>query len=81
MAEKMNAEPPQQRRISNAPRRYQNSQSHQFDTPKDWYRSSYFEVLDNAINSLEKRISNKEIPALIAIEDVISKGWAGKNCR
>ena len=73
----MNAAPPTLRRNVRAPRRIESSEPHQFALPEEKYKMDYFCVVDSTINCLEKRISDKALPALIAIENIIISGWHG----
>lgn len=76
-ASTMNSAPPALRRNARAPRRIQTSEPHQFASPKENFRVDYYSVVDSTINCLEKRISDKALPALIAIENIIISGWHG----
>lgn len=52
----------------NAPRRLQGSSSHVHQSPEEYYRAAYFNILDNAINALRNRVVCKAVPVLLCIE-------------
>lgn len=75
-AQQHGQEEPQQPRQPRAPRRFQDSDPHVFKTPKDMYRSVWFDALDNVISGLQDRVSSKAISVLSAIEDLLLSAWS-----
>jgi len=73
----MDAEKPCLPRQVGAPKRLQKSNCHKFDTPVDWYRKVYFEILDYAMEGLRRRIVAKNLNVLVATESLLSCGWSG----
>jgi len=76
--ERIEGDEPKLPRQSRAPRRLQQSNPHVFATAKDFLRSKYFEILDLGIQCLQRRISNKAVAVLSAIEELTQKAWFGK---
>jgi len=74
---KMDADKPCLPRQVGAPKRLQQGNCHKFDTPVDWYRKIYFEILDYAMEGLRRRIVAKNLNVLLATESLLQCGWSG----
>ena len=61
---------PRQRR---APKRFQESETHQFDTPKSFFRQIYFESCDLLVNELQSRFEQPSVGPVLAIERLLMK--------
>ncbi|XP_071499042.1 zinc finger MYM-type protein 1-like [Diadema antillarum] len=77
-AQKHDQEEPTQPRQSRAPRRLQDSDPHVFETPKDMYKSVWFDALDNVISGMQDRVSSKAISVLSAVEDLLLSAWSDR---
>jgi hypothetical protein len=73
-----NGNEPKLPRQVRAPRKLQESEPYVHTTPEDFYRKSYFEILDTVTESLKMRITNKALPILEATEKLIQHAWNGK---
>lgn len=64
---------PELPRYRRAPRRVNSgSNPHQFSSPKEYYRSLYFEACDLLIRELQDRFDQQEIlPPVIALETLV----------
>ena len=49
------------------------SAPHQFDSPRSYYRSQYFQACDLLIGELEERFDQKELQPVLAMEELILK--------
>ncbi|XP_071478874.1 zinc finger MYM-type protein 1-like [Diadema antillarum] len=77
-AQKHDQEEPTQPRQSRAPRRLQDSDPHAFETPKDMFKSVWFDALDNVISGMQDRVSSKAISVLSAVEDLLLSAWSDR---
>ena len=76
MAEKNGADPPKLPKKRRRPKRYEDgSEGFQHKLPKEFYRHQYFLVLDLLCGYMEKRIEEKALRVLCAIEDLLAAGW------
>lgn len=73
----MDADKPCLPRQVGAPKRLQQANVHKFNTPVDWYRTVFFEILDYAMEGLRRRIVEKNINVLLATESLLLSGWIG----
>lgn len=77
----LNLDEPQLPRYRRAPRRYDDgSCPHQFSTPKEYYRSLYFEACDLLIHELQDRFDRQETLApVLALESVVMSAANGES--
>jgi len=61
-----------------APRRLQESDIHVHESPKQYFLSKYYEVIDMASGRLTERLLNMDLQVLQAIEQLLRDGWQGK---
>ena len=78
----MQADEPRLPRQSRLPLRYEQSQGsfstvHCFSSPKEHLRAQYNYIIIYAKGALIRRIEDKAIHILVAIENVMQKGWRG----
>ena len=79
-AEELGVDKPELPRYRRAPRRVDcGSNPHQFSSPKEYYRSLYFEACELLIQELQDRFDRKEIlPPVKALETLVTKAANGE---
>ena len=79
-AEELGVDKPEFPRYRRAPRRVDcGSNPHQFSSPKEYYRSLYFEACDLLIQELQDKFDQQEIlPPVITLETLVTKAANGE---
>ena len=74
-AENLGVEKPILKRQRKAPKRYEyssNNNTHIFSTPEEYYRKTYFEMIDTTITSLQTRFESETMSLLTTFEIFIT---------
>ena len=48
-----------------------------YESPKQFYRALFYQVIDETVSSLVRRIEDKSIPVLSSVENILYAAWTG----
>ena len=78
IAASVDADQPKLPKVRRRPVRYDEGASpHQYTEPKEYYRMLFFQAVDSVMGHITKRIDDKGIEIVSAIDSVIKRAWSG----